>query len=126
MRKGEDFRTVARDKGAEVVETGLFAPGTEIPKAGTSQELINAVFQLSEKAPYPTEVYATGDGTLVIPRFKERKRVDDGSWEKQKDLLKVIMLRAKEAEYFQAWLKEVRETMEKDGKIKTSENVQKL
>ncbi len=126
MRKGEDFRTVARDKGAEVVETGLFAPGTEIPKAGTSQELINAVFQLSEKAPYPTEVYATADGTLVIPRFKEHKRVDDGSWEKQKDLLKVILLRAKEAEYFQAWLKEVRETMEKDGKIKTSENVQKL
>lgn len=126
MRKGEDFRAVAREKGAEVVETGLFAPGTEIPKAGASPELINAVFQLSEKAPYPSEVYATGDGTLVIPRFKERKRVDDGSWEKQKDILKVILLRAKEAEYFQAWLKEVREGMEKDGKIKMSENVQKL
>ena len=126
LRKGEDFRKVAKEKGAEVVETGLFAPGTEIPKAGTSPELINAVFQLSEKAPYPSEVYATGDGTLIIPRFKERKRVDDGSWEKQKDILKVILLRAKEAEYFQAWLKEVRETMEKDGKIKTSENVQKL
>jgi len=126
MRKGEDFRAVARDTGAEVVETGLFAPGTEIPKAGASPELINAVFQLSEKAPYPSEVYTTGDGTLVIPRFKERKRVDDGSWEKQKDILKVILLRAKEAEYFQAWLKEVREGMEKDGKIKMSENVNKL
>ncbi len=126
IRKGEDFRAVARDKGAEIVETGLFAPGAEIPKAGTSQELINAVFQLSEKVPYPSEVYATSDGTLVIPRFKERKRVEDGSWEKQKDIMKVILLRAKEAEYFQAWLKEVRENMEKDGKIKMSENAQKL
>ena len=126
LRKGEDFRSVAKQTGAEVVETGLFAPGSEIPKAGSSPDLINAVFQLSEKAPYPAEVYATNDGTVIIPRFKERKRVDDGSWEKQKDMIKVILLRAKESEYFQAWLKDVRETMEKDGKIKMSENVQKL
>jgi hypothetical protein len=109
-----------------VVETGLFAPGSEIPKAGSSPELINAIFQLSEKAPYPSEVYATNDGTVIIPRFKDRKRVDDGSWEKQKDMIKVILLRAKESEYFQAWLKDVRETMEKDGKIKMSQNVEKL
>lgn len=126
MRKGEDFRKVAKEKGAEVVETGFFAPGSEIPKAGSSPELINAVFQLSEKAPYPSEVYATNDGTVIIPRFKDRKRVDDGSWEKQKDMIKVILLRAKESEYFQAWLKDVRETMEKDGTIKMSDNVQKL
>jgi len=126
LRKGEDFRKVAKEKGAEVVETGFFAPGSEIPKAGASADLINAVFQLSEKAPYPSEVYATNDGTLIIPRFKDRKRVDDGSWEKQKDMIKVILLRAKESEYFQAWLKDVRETMEKDGQIKMSDNVQKL
>ena len=126
LRKGEDFRKVAKEKGAEVVETGLFAPGSEIPKVGSSPELINAVFQLSEKAPYPSEVYTTNDGVVIIPRFKDRKRVDDGSWEKQKDMIKVILLRAKESEYFQAWLKDVRETMEKDGKIKMSENVQKL
>ena len=126
MRKGEDFRKVAKEKGAEVVETGFFAPGSEIPKAGSSPELINAVFQLSEKAPYPSEVYATSDGTIIIPRFKDRKRIDDGSWEKQKDMMKAILLRAKEAEYFQSWLKDVRETMEKEGKIKMSDNVQKL
>ena len=126
LRKGEDFRKVAREKGAEVVETGLFAPGSEIPKAGSSQELITAVFQLSEKAPYPSEVYATNDGTIIIPRFKDRKRVDDGSWEKQKDMIKVILLKTKESESFQSWLKDVRETMEKDGKIKMSDNVQKL
>ena len=126
MRKGEDFRKVAKEKGAEVVETGLFAPGQEIPKAGSSPDLINAVFQLSEKSPYPSEVYTTGDGTVVIPRFKDRKRVDDGSWDKQKDMIRVILLKAKEAEYFQAWLKDVREQMEKDGKLKMSENVQKL
>jgi len=126
LRKGEDIRKVAREKGAEVVETGFFSPGSEIPKAGSSPDLINAIFQLSEKAPYPSEVYATNDGTVVIPRFKDRKRVDDGSWEKQKDMMKIILLKAKEAEAFQAWLKDVRETMEKDGKIKMSENVQKL
>jgi len=126
MRKGEDFRKIAKEKGAEVVETGLFAPGQEIPKAGSSPDLINAVFQLSEKSPYPSEVYATGDGTVVIPRFKDRKRVDDGSWDKQKDMIRVILLKSKEAEYFQAWLKDVREQMEKDGKLKMSENVQKL
>jgi hypothetical protein len=41
-------------------------------------------------------------------------------------MIKVILLRAKESEYFQAWLKDVRETMEKDGKIKMSQNVEKL
>ncbi len=126
LRKGEDIRKVAREKGAEVVETGFFSPGSEIPKAGSSQELINAVFQLSAKAPYPSEVYATNDGTIIIPRFKDRKRVDDGSWEKQKDMMKIILIKAKEAEAFQAWLKDVRETMEKEGKIKMSDNVQKL
>ncbi len=126
LRKGEDFRKVAREKGAEVIETGLFSPGSEIPKAGSSQGLINAVFQLSAKSPYPSEVYTTDDGTAIIPRFKELKRVDDGSWEKQKGMMRVILLRAKETEAFQSWLKDVRETMEKDGKIKMSENVKKL
>jgi peptidyl-prolyl cis-trans isomerase D len=126
LRKGENFQSVAKQTGAEVVETGFFAPGSEIPKAGSSPELMNAVLQLSEKAPYPSEVYATSDGTIIIPRFKERKSVDDGSWEKQKDMIKVVLLRAKASEYFQAWLRDIRETMEKDGKIKMSENVQKL
>ncbi len=84
LRKGEDFRKVAKEKGAEVVETGFFSAGLKTPKAGSSQDLINAVFQLSEKSPYPSEVYATSDGTIIIPRFKDRKSVDDGSWEKQK------------------------------------------
>ncbi len=126
LRKGDDFRKVAKEKGAEVVETGFFSPGSEIPKAGSSQELINAIFQLSEKTPYPTDVYATNDGVIVIPRFKSRKLVDDGSWEKQKGMIRVVLLKAKEAEAFQSWLKDVRETMEKDGKIKMSENSQKL
>jgi peptidyl-prolyl cis-trans isomerase D len=126
LRKGEDLRKVAKEKGAEVVETGFFSAGSEIPKAGSSQDLINAVFQLSEKSPYPSEVYATSDGTIIIPRFKDRKSVEDGSWEKQKDMMKIILLKAKEAESFQAWLKDVRETMEKEGKIKMSDNVQKL
>ncbi len=126
LRKGEDFRTVAREKGADVVETGFFAPGSEIPKAGSSPELINAILQLSQKTPYPSEVYATADGTLVIPRFKERKSVDDGSREQQKEMMKVILLKAKESEYFQAWLNDVRATLEKEGKIKMGESVQKL
>ena len=126
LRKGEDFRKIARQTGAEVVETGLFSPGSEIPKAGSSQGLLNAVFQLSEKSPYPSEVYTTDDGTSIIPRFKDLKRIDDGSWEKQKGMMRVILLRAKETEAFQSWLRDVRETMEKDGKIKMSENVKKL
>jgi peptidyl-prolyl cis-trans isomerase D len=126
LRKGEDFRKVAREKGAEVVETGLFSPGSEIPKAGSSPGLITAVFQLSAKSPYPSEVFTTDDGTVIIPRFKDLKRVDDGSWDKQKSMIRVILLRAKETEAFQSWLKDVRETMEKNGKIKMSENVKKL
>ena len=56
LKKGDSLEAVAREKGLKITETGLFQPGGAVPKLGSSPELTEALFQISEKNPYPEQV----------------------------------------------------------------------
>ena len=86
LKKGESLAGVAKEKGLKVMETGLFQPGGAVPKLGASPELTEALFQISEKKPYPEQTYPV-DGNYVILRFKERGSVDDAEFASQKDAI---------------------------------------
>ncbi len=56
LKKGDTLEAVAREKGLKITETGLFQPGGAVPKLGSSPDLTEALFQISEKNPYPEQV----------------------------------------------------------------------
>jgi peptidyl-prolyl cis-trans isomerase D len=124
LKKGGDLNRLSREKGLRVDETGFFAQGARIPKIGESRELAQAVFQLSAGKPYPDEAFSV-DGNYVIIRLKDRK-LEGRDYESTKAGIAQFLLRFKEKLYFQSWIAETKEALLKEGKIKISEEFEKM
>lgn len=116
LRKGEGFESLAKQKGLKVTETGFFQPGGAIPKLGSSPELTEALWLISEKKPYPEKTYAI-DENYVILRFKERSSVDDTEFASQKEAITSYLTRAKKAEALKAWIEGTKAALVKEGRL---------
>ena len=122
LKKGQDIQKVAKKEGLKLAETGMILAGSNIQGIGYSQEASEALYEISEKKPYPDDVYYV-DGNYVILGFKERGKPDAKDWEEKKKDLKIFLLRLKEQKYFSSWLEETRESMIKEGKIEILKDV---
>jgi peptidyl-prolyl cis-trans isomerase D len=125
LKKGENINTLVKKEGLKLSETGMIPAGSGIRDIGYSPALSEALYEISEKKPYPDGVYYV-DGNYVILGFKERGALDEKDWEKKKDALKTFLLRLKEQKYFSSWLEETRESMTSAGKIKIRKDVAAL
>lgn len=122
LKKGEDIKELVKKDGLKLAETGMILAGSNIQEIGYSQELSEALYEISEKKPYPDDVYQI-DGNYVVMGFKERGKPEEKDWEDKKEDLKTFLLRLKEQKYFSSWLEETKESMIKDGKIKVRKDV---
>jgi len=122
LKKGEEFEVIAREKKIKVEETGMFLPGASIPNLGVSQQLTDALVQLSEAKPYPDKVFRIGDN-FVISRFKERGKLDDGDFQAQKGELKKIFKELKNNETINAWIEGVKNSLVKEGRLKITKDI---
>ena len=125
LKKGEGWENVTREKGLKVVETGLFQPGGAVPKLGSSPELTEALFQVSEKKPYPEQVYLV-DGNYVILRFKQRGSVDEAEFASQKKAIEAYLLRSKKAEVIKSWIEGSKAALVKEGRLEFTRDFKDL
>jgi peptidyl-prolyl cis-trans isomerase D len=125
LKKGGDLEGVAREKGLKVTETGLFQPGGAVPKLGSSVELTEALFQISEKKPYPEQAYWV-DGNYVILKFKARGKVDDAEFVAQKDAIVNYLARTKKTETIKAWIEGSKAALVKDGRLEFTRDFKDL
>ncbi|MDO8785353.1 MAG: SurA N-terminal domain-containing protein [Syntrophales bacterium] len=125
LKKGENIKNIAQQNRMQITETGFFLPGAEIPEIGSSRELSEALFQISESKPYPDNVFNI-NGNFVVIQFKERGRVDNDDFEAKKERLKDILSEIKRSEYLQSWLYKNRLFMLKEGKLKFTRDVKDL
>ncbi|MCX5838568.1 MAG: SurA N-terminal domain-containing protein [Deltaproteobacteria bacterium] len=116
LKKGEGLENVAKEKGLKVMETGLFQPGGAIPRLGASPELTEALFQISEKKPYPEQTYLV-DGNYVILRFKQRGSVDDAEFASQKNMIADYLVRTKKTETVKGWIEGSKAALVKEGRL---------
>ncbi|MBM4271875.1 MAG: peptidyl-prolyl cis-trans isomerase, partial [Deltaproteobacteria bacterium] len=125
LKKGETIHKVAQEKGLRIEETGLFVPSSPVPKLGASRELGDTLAVLSEKNPYPENVFLVQDHYVIL-RFKERGKLNTADFEAKKALLKVSLRRMKASEYILSWLEKNKEYMIKEGKLKILKDVKDL
>jgi peptidyl-prolyl cis-trans isomerase D len=125
LKKGEGWEAVAREKGLKVVETGLFQPGGAVPKLGSSPDLTEALFQISEKKPYPEKAYPV-DGNYVIVRFKERGKLSDAEFGSQKGAIASYLARQKKGETVKAWIEGSKAALIKAGRLQLMKDVKDL
>ena len=125
LKNGEDISRLFREKRLEISETGFFIPNSNIPKIGFSEKFGEVLFQISEKNPYPDDVFYVDENFVVI-KFKEKGKLNKKDYETKKVELKNLLLRIKENEYFQSWIEETRTSMIKNGKIKITKDISEL
>jgi len=125
LKKGTGFEKVAREKKLKVVNTGLFLPSPDVPIIGSSMELGQALFLLSEKTPYPDKAFYI-NGSYVIVRFKEREALDLKDMETEKDNLINTLLRVKKEEQFRLWLETTKADMVKEGTLKITADFDRI
>jgi hypothetical protein len=125
LKKGEAMRKISQEKGLNIEETGLFLPGSTIPKFGFSKELSGALIQISEGNPYPDNVYYI-NGSFIIVKFKERGKLNTDDFEAKKTALKNLLLRMKKNEHMLSWIEKNKEAMIKDGKLKFTKDLKDI
>ncbi|MGO9138655.1 MAG: SurA N-terminal domain-containing protein [Syntrophales bacterium] len=125
LKKGEALAKIAQEKGLKVEETGLFMPSSAMPKLSFSRDMSIALFQLSEKNPYPDSVYDI-NGNVVIVKFKERGKLDLENFEAKKAAIGVQLLRVKKNEVTVSWIMKNKEAMIKEGRLKFTKDIKDI
>jgi len=125
LKKGETLTKISQEKGLKVEETGLFMPGSAVPKLGFSRDMSNALFQLSEKHPYPDTVYDI-KGNVVIVKFKERGKLDLNDFKAKKAAIGTLLLRMKKSEVTVSWIMKNKEAMIKEGRLKFTKDIKDI
>jgi peptidyl-prolyl cis-trans isomerase D len=95
--------------GLKLQETGSFgyAAKGDIPKIGTSVEMMEAAFGLTPAAPVAKKAIQIGDRWYVI-KLKNRVELNKEDFPKTKDQIKQTLLPKKQQEALDTWLKELK------------------
>jgi peptidyl-prolyl cis-trans isomerase D len=125
LKKGDGMDGVAREKGLKIQETALFQPGGAVPNLGSSVELTEALFQISEKSPYPEHAYLV-EGNYVIVRFKERGKLNDVDFAAQKDAIAKYLGQQRRSETFKAWIEGSKAALIKEGRLEFTRDFKDL
>lgn len=125
LKKGEAWEKIAKEKKDTAGETGLIVPGSEIPGLGASEQLTDALSQLSEAKPYPANILSL-NGNSIILHFKERGKIDDGDFQTQKAELKKLVQELKKSETVNAWLEGIKASLIKEGRLKFTKDVKDI
>jgi peptidyl-prolyl cis-trans isomerase D len=125
LKKGDTLDKIAREKGLKINETGLFQPGSNIPKIGVSPEATEAMTQLTAEKPYPDKPFLINNSYFIF-KFKDASSIDRKDFEAKKDLYKKIFSSIKREETMQSWLEGNKEAMKKEGRIKIKKDLKEL
>lgn len=125
LKKGGSFTALAAKQGLQIQETGFFLPAGPAPKLGASRQIQEAMFQISDKSPYPEGPLNMGDDSVII-RFKALEPASVADFEAKKQALKLALLRMKRATAVSSWLKDTKAALIKDGRLKIYKEVKDL
>ncbi len=114
LQTGKAMKELSGGTGLQTEETGLFTrTGGVIPKIGPSGESMGLLSSLTEKNPIPKEVLRTKDGYFVV-RLVASEPADQAKFQTAKKDLEKRLIYQKQEEFFQNWLKQLRERAKVD------------
>ncbi|PKN10629.1 MAG: hypothetical protein CVU72_00560 [Deltaproteobacteria bacterium HGW-Deltaproteobacteria-7] len=125
LRKGENLDKLASEKGLKVQETGLFQPGTAIPKLGNHPETVEILLSLSMNQPYPEKPLAINN-TNVIIKLKEMSALDRSDFAAKKEIYRKVAMNLKREEAMKLWLEGNKAEMIKAKRLKINKEAKDL
>lgn len=125
LQKGADFKSLARQEGLKVEETGFFERGAEPPKIGSAEELQKALPSLNAKNPYPERPIFL-NGQYLIFRLQEKKEINRAQYESKKESFHRTLLLQKQELTLMNWLEALLEQVKTQGKFKMFHEVNEV
>jgi len=105
---GKTFDELKDEAGLSVFDTGHFSRlRTYIPRIGSSPELVDAAFSLTEENPLPDESFEI-NGNYYVVRFKALKPPEYKAYLDEKESLRKQQEQKKKQEVYRQWLSELR------------------
>lgn len=124
LQKGESLEKLA-GKNLKIQETGLFQPGSVIPKLGSHPEAMEMLLSLSLKHPYPEKPLKI-QNTYVIFKLKEISALDMKDFEAKKDIYRKVAMNLKREEAMKSWLEGNKAAMIKEKRLKINKDAKDL
>ncbi len=108
LKKGKSLKALARKQGLKVETTDPFnRVRNVVPGIGVSEEIVSRAFELASTNPLPDKTYRVGDDVIIF-RLKEIKRVDQKTFDEERELFKAKLLDQRRNEVYRQWLEEAR------------------
>lgn len=104
---GMPLADAAREHGAEAGTAGPFTRADFVPGLGAANAAIGAAFGLQR--PGQTSGAVEAEGRIYVLRLIERTEADQAAWEEQKEIQRVRALQAREQEYLNRFIAELRD-----------------
>ena len=105
---GKPFDDLKDEEGLSLFDTGNFSRlRTYIPRIGSSPELVDVAFSLTEENPLPDESFEV-NGNYYVVRFKTLQPPEYEAFLDEKESLRKQQEQRKKQEVFRQWLSELR------------------
>lgn len=111
IKSGADMAAEAKKYNIKPVSSGFFKRNETIPQLGSSRDITQAAFELSDQQRWPDTPLKWSDSYYVI-QFKQRKLPDADGFAAERDQIRETLLTQKERAYFSQWLETERANSE--------------
>lgn len=125
LQKGSTLEQLAEEKGLQIQETGMFSPGSEIPKLGSHPEAMEMLQSLSMKHPYASKPLNINNAQVIF-KLKEQSALDMKDFESKKDVYRKIATNFKREEALKSWLEGNKAAMIKSKRLKIKKEAKDL
>ncbi len=103
-----NIEKTARENNLALSTTDWFTRNETIQEIGGSDAVKNAAFTLTSEHPVHSDVLQTNQGFFIIA-YKDRKTPEEDEIQENLSEIKSQVLQAKQGQYFQAWINELKE-----------------
>jgi peptidyl-prolyl cis-trans isomerase D len=125
LRKGAEWKSLTAQEGLKIEETGFFERAMDPPKIGSSEDFRKAVQAAGSHNLYPENpIFVSGKYALF--RFKEKKEIDQGQFNTQKENFRLGLLQQKQERVFTGWLESLLERAKAEGQYKAYKEVNEI
>ncbi len=113
VKKAGKFAQAALENDLTVSTTDWFTRNDAVQEIGRSEAVIRAAFALTPKQPVHPEVLQTNQGFFIIA-YHDRQTPEPDEIRENMTEIKTQLLQAKQGQYFQAWIDELKEKSQID------------
>jgi peptidyl-prolyl cis-trans isomerase D len=103
-----NLEKTALENNRTVSSTDWFTRNETVQEVGRSEAFINAAFQLTPENPLHPDVLQTDQGFFIIA-YNDQKAPEENEAQENLADIKSQLLQAKQGQYFQAWINELKE-----------------